>query len=30
MKIRIAAPDDAAQLLDIYAPYVEKTAVSFE
>ena len=29
-KIRIAAPDDAAQLLDIYAPYVEKTAVSFE
>jgi phosphinothricin acetyltransferase len=28
--IRTAAPDDAAELLKIYRPYVEETAVSFE
>ena len=28
--IRIARPSDAAALLEIYAPYVVKTAVSFE
>lgn len=28
--IRIARPEDAAALLAIYAPYVEKTAISFE
>lgn len=28
--IRPAAPEDAAALLTIYAPYVEKTAVTFE
>lgn len=28
--IRPAAPDDAATLLEIYAPYVEKTAITFE
>lgn len=28
--IRPAAPDDAAALLAIYAPFVERTAVSFE
>src|SRR5690606_16840759 len=28
--IRRATPDDAAALLSIYAPYVERTAVSFE
>lgn len=28
--IRIARPQDAPALLEIYAPYVEKTAVSFE
>lgn len=28
--IRIATPEDAPALLDIYAPYVEKTAISFE
>lgn len=30
MKIRSARPDDAARLLEIYAWYVENTAVSFE
>jgi L-amino acid N-acyltransferase YncA len=30
MVIRPAREEDAAQLLDIYAPYVERTAVSFE
>lgn len=30
MNIRIAAPADAPQLLHIYAPYVEKTSVTFE
>ncbi len=28
--IRMAAPEDAPQLLAIYAPYVEKTAITFE
>ena len=28
--IRIARPEDAPALLEIYAPYVEKTAISFE
>lgn len=30
IKIRIASEEDAAQLLEIYRPYVEKTAISFE
>ena len=30
MKIRAATPDDAASLLQIYAPLVEQTAISFE
>ena len=30
MEIRIASPADAARLLEIYRPYVEHTAVSFE
>ena len=29
-RFRIAVPDDAPALLAIYAPYVEKTAISFE
>ena len=29
-KIRPARPEDAEQLLAIYAPYVEKTAITFE
>lgn len=29
-KIRIASPKDAVELLAIYTPYVEKTAISFE
>lgn len=28
--VRLAAPEDAAALLAIYAPYVEKTAITFE
>ena len=28
--IRIATPEDAAEILKIYAPYVEDTAISFE
>ena len=28
--IRVASPDDAEALLKIYAPYVEKTAITFE
>ena len=28
--IRAAKPEDAERLLAIYAPYVEKTAVTFE
>jgi len=30
INIRIANPADAAALLKVYAPYVEKTAISFE
>lgn len=30
LHIRIAAPEDAGPLLEIYAPYVENTAISFE
>ncbi|KGM36966.1 GNAT family N-acetyltransferase [Streptococcus sinensis] len=30
MNIRLANPSDAATLLDIYAPYVENTAITFE
>ena len=30
IQIRVARESDAAQLRDIYAPYVERTAVSFE
>ena len=30
MKIRSASPDDAAALLEIYRPYVEETAVTFD
>ena len=30
ISIRIATPDDAEALLAIYAPYVEKTAITFE
>lgn len=30
MNIRTAAPQDAGSLLDIYAPYVEHTSVTFE
>lgn len=30
MKIRIATAEDAKELLEIYAPYVEKTAITFE
>ena len=30
MNIRIASPDDTEELLEIYAPYVTDTAVSFE
>lgn len=30
MKIRNATPEDAERLLEIYAPYVEKTAITFE
>lgn len=30
IEIRIASPDDAEQLLEIYRPYVENTAISFE
>lgn len=29
-KIRVASPEDAEALLRVYAPYVEKTAVTFE
>ena len=28
--IRTATPDDARELLEIYAPYVTKTAITFE
>lgn len=30
IRIRVAAPDDAEELLAIYAPYVRNTAVTFE
>lgn len=30
LRIRPAVPEDAAALLEIYAPYVERTAVTFE
>lgn len=30
VRIRFATPDDAPELLSIYAPYVEKTAITFE
>ena len=30
VKLRIATIQDAAALLDIYAPYVENTAITFE
>ena len=30
MKIRFAVPEDAKALLSVYAPYVEKTAITFE
>jgi Sortase and related acyltransferases len=29
-RIRTASPDDAAEILKIYAPYVEETAITFE
>ena len=30
MNIRTATPQDAAAILDIYAPYIEQTAITFE
>ena len=30
IRIRAASPGDAAELLEIYAPYVRETAISFE
>ena len=30
VKLRIATVRDSAALLDIYAPYVENTAITFE
>ena len=30
VKIRIACADDAENLLKIYSPYIEKTAITFE
>ncbi len=30
IRIRTASPEDAAELLAVYAPYVEKTAITFE
>ena len=30
VKIRTAAIDDAEELLKVYTPYVEKTAITFE
>ncbi len=30
VRVRIAAPEDGAELLEIYRPYVERTAVTFE
>ena len=28
--LRIAKPEDAEEILKVYAPYVEKTAITFE
>ena len=30
IQIRVAKEQDAVELLEIYAPYVEKTAITFE
>ena len=30
LRIRVAKPEDAEELLDIYAPYVTGTAITFE
>jgi len=30
IKLRVATPDDAKAIRDIYAPYIETTAISFE
>ena len=30
IKLRLATPQDAEALLEIYAPYVKQTAISFE
>ena len=30
VRIRVATMEDAGELLEIYRPYVEKTAISFE
>ena len=30
IEIRMARPDDAKALLDIYAPYILKTGITFE
>ena len=30
LTIRVVKPEDAKGLLEIYAPYVEKTAITFE
>ena len=30
LQIRTAAPGDAAAILAVYAPYIERTTVSFE
>ena len=30
IKLRLATPQDAEALLEIYAPYVKRTAISFE
>lgn len=30
MNLRTATPDDAQAILEIYAPYIEKTAITFE
>ncbi|MDR2977410.1 MAG: GNAT family N-acetyltransferase [Streptococcaceae bacterium] len=30
MKFRLASPTDAAAILEIYRPYIEKTAITFE
>ncbi|MGI6211518.1 MAG: GNAT family N-acetyltransferase [Anaerovoracaceae bacterium] len=30
VSIRVASPDDAEELVEIYAPYVRETAISFE